>query len=918
MKHIIGYIVLSIFTLTTAIAQQKIGIKHLQCEMLTDPLGIDVQQPRLSWQLDTEVPDVMQTHYQVLVASTPDKLTATQADYWNSGKVTSDNAMTVRYAGKKINDKTQVYWKVKVWTTQGETAWSNTATWSTGITTYTNWRSTRWIGHDQPFAWDSTDKFSVLSARYLRKEFTITKELKNAKVYIMGLGLYELYMNGNKIGNQVLAPVPTDYTENVKYNVFDVTEQLSSGTNTLGTILGNGRYFAMRHYKAYKVKNFGFPKMALQLELEYTDGTSEIIKTDESWKLTGDGPIRSNNEYDGEIYDAPKEMHGWSTTGFDDSNWLDATYVHAPGGFPEAQMTPNMAVMDTVYPKSITKTERNTYILDMGQNMVGWLQIQTTGKTGDEVQLKFAESLTKDGDLYIENLRDAKVTDTYILKGEGIEIWEPTFIFHGFRYVEISGYRNIPKLTDFIGKVVYDHMQTTGSFESSNATLNQIFKNAFWGIRGNYKGMPIDCPQRNERQPWLGDRTTGAYGESFLFDNHTLYAKWLDDIRYSQTKDGGIPDVAPAFWNYYGDDVTWPGTYITVANMLYHQYGDKEVIAKNYNAMNKWIWYMYNNYMKDGLMTRDRYGDWCVPPESLELIHATDPSLVTEGKLIASAFYYHLLGIMIDFAEITGGHEADSKAFKEIRIALRSEFNKTYFNNGTNTYANNTITANLLPLNFGIVPEAHKEKVFKNMVTAIETTYHSHISTGVIGTQFLMRTLAEFGRPDLAFTIASNTTYPSWGYMAENGATTIWELWNGNTANPKMNSQNHVMLLGDLMIWYFEHLAGIKSSETNPGFKEIIMKPDFSVSLEYVKASYQSNYGRISSNWKKKRNKLYWDITIPANSTAKIYVPQTELKKIKLNGNKLTNSSFAKILANSTLIELPSGTYYVEVSNYKN
>ncbi|MEO8239520.1 MAG: family 78 glycoside hydrolase catalytic domain [Flavobacterium sp.] len=905
-------IVLLCFSL--AKAQNKISVTNLQTEMLNNPEGIDVVQPRLSWQIQSNENDVKQTAYQIIVASTLENLNANKADLWDSGKVENNESVNIIYKGKKLKGRQDVFWKVIVWTNKGEIKSNENAHFSIGILSYADWKSTHWIGYEKLSKEDSVSQYSRLSARYLRKEIDVKKQVKSAKVYIMGMGLYELYINGNKIGDQVLAPVPTDYTKNIKYNVFDVTSQLKEGKNMLGTILGNGRFFAMRQdYKPYKIKSFGFPKMALQLFVEYTDGTKDIIRTDDTWKLTTDGPILSNNEYDGEEYDARKEMKGWNTTSFDDKSWINVRYVQEPGGFYEAQMTPNMKIKGEVKPISIKATSKGTYILDMGQNMVGWLQLKVKGKKGNAVTMKFAESLQADGSLYIANLRDAKTTDVYTLKGEGEEIWEPRFIFHGFRFVEISGFPAKPTLDNFVGKVVYDDIKTTGTFESSDATMNQIFKNAHWGISGNYKGMPIDCPQRNERQPWLGDRTTGAYGESFLFDNQTLYAKWLDDIKYSQTQDGGLPDVAPAFWRYYGDNVTWPGTYITVADMLYQQFADAEVIKKQYPSMKKWMVYMEENYLQNDLMDKDKYGDWCVPPESLELIRSKDPSLTTDGGLISSAFYYNLLGIMQKFAKIADV-DADILHYNDLATRIKKAFNAKYLNTASNTYANNTVTANVLPLAFGMVPEDVKEKVFQNMAHEVEVTKQGHISTGVIGTQFLMRTLTNFGRGDLAYKLASNKTYPSWGFMVENGATTIWELWNGNTADPSMNSQNHVMLLGDLMIWYYENMAGIKSNRDTPGFKQIIMKPDFNAGLTFVNASYESIHGLISSNWKKNKNTLQWKITIPANTSAVVYLPITNASSVTVNNQKLTQFSTSYTTENKSIVlTLPSGSYVLNV-----
>ncbi|WP_268223921.1 alpha-L-rhamnosidase [Sinomicrobium oceani] len=892
-------------------------ITGLRCEMLTDPLGIDVVHPRLSWRLKPGVPGARRMAYRIMVASTREKLDRNEADLWDSGR-TEDRGTSwyITYGGSPLQSKQQAWWKVKVWTAEGESSWSDAGYWSMGILNYAEWKSTRWIGMDKAFPWDSISQFSRLSARYLRKEIALKKKVKQARAYIMGLGMYELYINGNRIGDQVLAPVPTDYTKNVKYNVYDVTAALQPGTNALGTILGNGRYFTMRQdYKPYKIKTFGFPKMAMQLDIEYTDGTHEIIKTDESWKLTADGPVRTNNEYDGEEYDARKEMPGWNRPGYDDSHWLHASYVQEPGGFYEAQMTPGMRVMEEISPVSVKARGKGKYILDMGQNMVGWLQIRVSGNTGDRVTLRFSESLTEEGELYTENLRDARVTDVYTLKGNGEETWHPTFVYHGFRYVEITGFPGKPALENFRGQVVYDKMETTGTFESSDTTLNSIFKNAYWGIRGNYKGMPVDCPQRNERQPWLGDRATGAYGESFVFGNATLYAKWLDDIRNAQTPDGGIPDVAPAFWRYYGDNVTWPATYFTVADMLYSRYADYRSIKEHYPFMKKWMRYMEANYLREGLMTKDKYGDWCVPPESLELIHARDPARKTDGTLIATAYYVHLLQLMTKFAGIVGAPDEDVRHYRDRITEMTEAFQQRYFNTDRQYYDNNTVTANLLPLAFGMVPDNRSAQVFDHIVRTIEQTNNGHISTGVIGTQFLMRTLTAYGRADLAYRLASTTTYPGWGYMVANGATTIWELWNGNTADPKMNSQNHVMLLGDLLIWYYEDLAGIKTDPSHPGFGKIIMNPAFGCGLDKVSATYRSVRGPVVSNWSRKRGKLQWDITIPPDADAEIYLPAGSPDKVRVDGKKLhTTGMVYESKGEKIMVKLASGTYNIRTS----
>lgn len=908
---LVGLALLLSFQLKAAIQ-----IEDLKCEQLTNPLAINVLSPRLSWKLAGEERNIMQTAYQVLVASSLNKLNEDEGDLWNSGKVESNQSVNIRYKGNGLESKMDCFWKVKVWTNYGETKWTTPASFSIGLLYYNQWRG-RWIGFDRPFPWDDDSFHSRLSARYLRKEFEVEKAVKQAKVYLMGLGLYELYFNGEKIGDQVLAPTPTDYDENVKYNVFDVTTQLQTGTNAVGVILGNGRYYTMRqHYKPYKIKNFGFPKLMFHMEIEYEDGSKNYVVSNNSWKGTADGPILTNNEYDGEEYDARKEMPGWNQVGFDDSEWLEPEYVQVPNGTFEAQMNPNMEVMESIKPVSISKIGGDKYILDMGQNMVGWLKMTVQGDAGDTVQMRFAEILQDDGEIFTANLRDAEATDLYILKGGVPETWEPRFVYHGFQFVEITGFPGKPTLDDFVGQVVYDEMETNGTLETSNRIINQVFKNAYWGIRGNYKGMPVDCPQRNERQPWLGDRSTGCYGESFIFDNGKLYAKWMDDIAYSQKENGAISDVVPNFWRYYSDNMTWPGTYLMVADMLYRQYGDVRPIKKHYQSMKKWMDYMKERYMDENyIVTRDRYGDWCVPPVTIEAGRGKSADKKHPRKLISTAYYYYYLGLMERFAMISGNGN-DIAEYKELAANIKEGFNREFYLTGQKGYGENVLTDNLLALYLGLVPEENHDAVFNTIVDIIMDKNDGHLSTGLIGTQWLMRTLTENGRADIAYLLATNTSYPSWGYMIENGATAIWELWNGNTAAPNMNSYNHVMMLGDLIIWDYEHLAGIKSSLEKPGFKEIVMKPEMVDNLDFVNASYQSVYGEIKSKWKKDKKTIDWKIKIPANTTAKVYIPAKSANQVKESGTNLNQAhgvNFLRMEGTRALVEVGSGEYKFQV-----
>lgn len=892
----------------------SISLGELRCELLENPVGIDTKSPRFSWKIfATTERNVVQTSYRILVASSIEKLSQNIGDLWDSGIVYSDQSQWINYSGEKLKSNHIYYWKVNVQTNKGNATWSDYAFWSMGLLNENDWKS-RWIGIDKAMPWDSETQFSRLSARYLRTEFNIQKSIKRATVHIAGLGLYEMYLNGERVGNQVLAPAPADYNKTILYNSFDVTSMLNDDINAIGVTLGNGRYYTMRkNFKPYKIADYGYPKMRLTMIVEYDDGTKDTIVSDEKWKLMADGPILANNEYDGEEYDARKELKGWSVAGYDDSAWEQAKRVSIPNGTLRAQMMEGMKVVDTLKPTSITRLADNKYILDMGQNMVGWIKFNLSANRGDSIKLRFAETLQEDGNIYVRNLRDAKVTDIYWFKGEGVEEWAPRFVYHGFRYVEVTGFAGKLSKDNFVGEVVNDKMNILGSFKSSSAVINQVLKNAYWGIQGNYKGMPVDCPQRNERQPWLGDRTMGTWGESFIFENAQLYSKWVDDIREAQKKDGRIPDVAPAYWNYYSDNVTWPAALAFTCDMLYTQFGELRPTEKNYHAIRKWMNYMKEQYMTDDyIVTRDKYGDWCVPPESLELIHSKDPRRQTDGSLISTAYYYKLLQIMGKFATLQGLQD-DFNEYSSLSKSIKQSFNKKFFDNDSLFYGNNTATSNLLPLAFDMIPDEYLPDVEKHIVDEILVRNKGHISTGVIGSQWILRELSKMGRADLSYLLSSNDTYPSWGYMAKRGATTIWELWNGDTANPEMNSGNHVMLLGDFIPYCYQNLAGIKSDESQVAFKKIIMKPDFDIQeLGYVDASYTTPYGEVVSNWKKTFEQLQWQITVPPNSSAIVYFPPNSYD-ITESGKKIpANSEIIKVdnpRSSSIAFEIGSGSY---------
>jgi alpha-L-rhamnosidase len=899
-------LILAIVGCTTKAEKGSIGFIELQTEMRENPEGISVEKPRFSWKLSSNQRDVMQTAYKIEVAATEKDLKEGKNLVWNSEPLDSGQSLLVEYAGKQLDKGRKYFWQVTVRTNKGDESKSEIQHFSTAIDGSPDWNTANWIGINDSAKVEGNR--TILPARYLRREFVVgTMKIKRAVLYISGVGSSVAYINGKQAGNDVFGPLPTWYDASVPYLTYDVTDFIKNGKNAIGVALGNGRFLTMRQQG---MVSFGVPRLIAVLKVEHDEenGTygSATYCTTADWKVTDKGPITKNNEFDGEEYDARLEPGDWTKTGYDDSAWQQAEIMEAPKGKLTAQLSPSLKVMEEIKPVSVKAVDGGRYIVDMGQNMVGYLNVKLNVKKDKPITMKFAEVLKPNNtELYLDNIRTARVTDIYTPAKDGEITWEPMFTYHGFQFVEISGLDYEPKINDFTGKVVYDEMETVGTFESSDEMLNKIHKNAYWGIRGNYRGMPTDCPQRDERLGWLGDRATGAYGESFIFNNSLLYNKWLLDIEESMNEAGSISVVSPRYWTIFNDDVTWPSAFFFIADMLYTQFGDSKSIKERYPAMKRWIEHMTAAQMKDYIMVKDTYGDWCMPPEKPELIHSQDPSRKTNGEVLSTTVFYGILQLMQKFADMNGVPE-DAARYKDLAAKIKDAYNRKFFKPETAQYDNNTVTANILSLQLGLVPEGYEAKVFQNIVDKTEGDCKGHVSAGVLGIQHLMRGLTQHGNLELAYKIVTNTTYPSWGYMIEHGATTIWELWNGDTANPAMNSRNHVMLLGDLIIWYYENLAGIKNDPSGIGFKKIRMEPVFPEKLGFVNASYHSPYGTIASHWKREGDALNWDISIPANTTATVVLP-TRFGVKPEPGNDGIHS--VKEADGKVFIELGSGKY---------
>ncbi len=898
-----------------SIAMATVHVTNLSVEGRADqPLGLDVLQPRLGWQIvaDADEKGVFQNQYHIQVASSRELLERNEPDLWNIN-VNSDRSQYITYQGQPLKYNQRCFWRVLVVTKQKDnkrakeqaSAWSEISEFGIGLLSESNWKG-YWIGLDKANEWDVEDVHSRLSARYYRTRFEAKHAIKRATLHICGLGLYEASINEKRVGNDVLAPVPSNYEKSIHYNSYDVTKLLQQGSNQVNVTVSNGRFYTMQqNKKKYKIRNFGYPTLRANLIIEYADGKTETIATDDKkWQMTCDGAIRSANEYDGEIYDANKEE-------MPDSIWFKPQRSQIPNGELLGNLTPAMRVLESLPVKELIQKEGNRVIIDFGQNFAGWVRTDLTKlglQQGDTLRIRYAEKLDSIGELYVENLRHAQSTDYYIANGKENSSWAPRFSYHGGRFAEVTIISSSPygggwEGAFFTGEVISDNMQTLYTFECQNEMLNHLVKNAFWGVRSNYKGMPIDCPQRDERQPWLGDHSQGCWGESYLMDNHHLYNKWLRDIEESMRQDGCIPDVAPAYWNYYSDNVSWPSVFVFGAEMLYQQFGDDQAIIRHYPAMRKWLMHFFEyKQTPDGLIKADKYGDWCVTPESLELIHSKDSTRVTDGVLIGSCYMYKLLEVMMKFDDILlknnslelarrglGSEvlQADRAEYEALRNKLAKAINDKFLTvkKGTSPapdhylypdsifYGNNAVAANLLPLAFGIVPKEYEEDITRQVVAKIMLKpAGGHLCCGVIGISWLMRELSKHGRMDVAYLLATQKSYPSWGYMVQQGATTIWELWNGDTANPKMNSGNHVMLLGDLLPWCFEHVGGIQAEE--PGFKKIRLAPNFELEeLSWANVSYTTPYGKVVSNWKKTPMRLVWDIEVPINTSAIVVTP---------------------------------------------
>ena len=880
-----------------AFGAKNTNVTDLVCEYHTNPIGIDILKPRLSWKITSTETNVMQSAYEIKVTDQ----TAKGKVLWNSGKISSDKSVNIEYGGPELKSMQRVYWQVRVWDNNGKaTDWSKPAFWEMGILKPELWTAS-WITMENEIKLDGSKP-----CQYLRSEFATTKKVKSARVYVSSLGLYQLYLNGKKVGNDLFTPGWTSYNKRIQYQTYDVTALLQS-KNSMGAVLGDGWYRGNIGWQ--NQRNYYGDKLALiaQLHVEYSDGTSENFGTSDSWKAST-GPIVFSDIYNGETYDANKEMPGWSTAGFNDSNWGRAAVLNHSKENLVAPQGPPVQAIEEIKPVKILTTPKGEVVFDLGQNMVGWVRLKVSGKKGDYVTLKFAEVLDKDGNFYTDNLRAAKVTDNYILKGGGEETYEPAFTFHGFRFVQLIDFPGTPTIDNITGVVIHSAMEPTGTFACSEPMINQLQHNIQWGQKGNFLDVPTDCPQRDERLGWTGDAQVFAPTAAFNFDASGFYTKWMKDVAADQLPDGKVPHVIPDVLKGGGGSTAWADAALVVPWTTYLTYGDKRILEQQYPSMKAWVEYMHNRAGEDNLWTGDQhFGDW--------LAFATNnsdyPGATTEKDLIATAYYSFSSGLLAKIAKITGKTDDAAKYAKlseDIKKAFVNEFVAP-----SGRLVSHTQTAYLLAVAFEMLPADLVSKSAAYL--AADVNKFKHLTTGFVGTPLLCKTLSAQGYDELAFMLLNRKEYPGWLYPVTQGATTIWERWDGQKPDGTfqsvgMNSFNHYAY-GAIGEWLYTYVAGIQIDTENPGYKHFFLAPHPGGGLTNANATYKSIHGEIKSAWKIEDGDMVYEVAVPANTSATVTLPAAKLAGVSVNNSALKddNSKAAKQEQNNVTLKLGSGNY---------
>ena len=962
IRSIFTATMLAVSLLATPLNARNLAPTALRCEYRVNPQGIDESQPRLTWLVDSEKRGGKQTAYQILVATSADLLRQNTGDLWDSGKVSSGQTANLVYAGKPLNARQQCFWKVCVWDETGRAQWSDAASWTMGLLQPADWQADYISFPDSTPVWKDAEKLFLPPAHQFRKEFAADKKVRRATVYATALGIYELYLNGRRVGDARFAPGWTDYHQRAYYNTYDVTPLVQRGGNALGAWVGDGWYSGyigfglLTGIGTEKVGRNTYgkaPALMAQLEIEYTDGSRKIIATDKSWKVTGDGPVREGDFLMGETYDARKEMTGWAKPNFDDAKWDAAILASENGRVPatfyeyanaakpgdnveikgrpvdlgfqrpaKLEAFPGLPVrpVEEIKPVAVTSPTNGVYIFNLGQNFAGVVRLKVQGAAGTAIQLRYAEMLYPDGRVMTENLRKARATDHYILRGDkNGETWTPRFTFHGFQYVEVTGYPGTPGKDAITGIVLHSDTPLTSGFECSDPMANRLFKNVVWTQRANFLDLPTDCPQRDERFGWMGDAQIYVHCATLNADVAAFYTKWLREVMESQRPSGTFPGYCPyPFQHGWDFGTAWCDAGVICPWTVWQAYGDTRIIERCWPFMVKFMdWRLATSRNFLGINHGNDWGDWLSFGKKTPL------------EYVDTVYFAYTAKLMADMAAAIGKPDEAAK-YSELFQRVKTAFNEKYVQaDGKLTVDNETAYA--LALYMELLPPDGRAKLGKILADKLrtgETADNSGMTTGFLGTRPLLPVLTSVGENDLAVKHFQSRKFPSWGYEVEQGATTIWERWNSFTKehgfggadgkqNASMNSFAHYSF-GAVCEWMINDLAGIQSD--GPGYDKIIIEPHPPTPgsnpdrppINWVKAHYDSIHGRITSNWRRRENRFELETEIPANTTATIYLPAGSADQITEAGQPLANADGVKFLrleAGHAVLAVESGKY---------
>lgn len=880
----------------------SITVSGLKTEYVTDPLGVDVTTPRFSWVLKSSYRGVSQSAYQLKVAKSRDQLAEDANLLWDTGKMNSSETVNIEYEGNRLESGEKYFWRVKVWDQQGnQSQWSHIATWQMGLLNPSDWKA-KWI----------TTADTTVSAPLFRNEFDLSKPVASAYAYVTGVGYYEFYLNGQKVGDHVLDPAITHYQTRTLYETYDITDILDEGDNAAGLWLGNSGFRVQQTEGRWawsgSYHNYGTPRGIVQILVNFEDGSSTWIMTDKDWK-TSPSPITYNNVYGGENYDARREQAGWNKTGFDDSDWEGVQLVDTPTRLLDSQLMPPIRVTQTIRPVKRTHPDSNTWLFDLGQNIPGWWQVRVKGDRGTQIKVRSAETLNdslyptplKPGDsLSTHKEYHRNVWTTYTLNGEGTETYEPRFFYTGYRYMEVTVDKP-DQLESFeiAGRVVHSDLERNGHFSSSDTLLNQIYDAAIWSQYGNQHGYPTDCPHR-EKGGYTGDGQVIAETSIHDFQMNAFYRNWLNDMRDSQQENGRIPNTAPTVLGGHGGGIAWGSAYILVPWWMNSYYGDQSVLEEHYSSMKDYIGYLHNLARTDSVSSEkyiinefggywDSLGEWEAPVRD-----RTGPI-----NPLTNTYYWYLDTITI--AKIAGelGNDQDRAKYEALADTIKKAFNEKFFLKEDNLYGTPKPYQSylLFALSGDLVPQDHRQAVLDSLIHDIEVTSNGHLGTGILGTKHLFKVLVEEGKEDVVHQVVTKKTFPSWGNWIKNGATTLWESWNAKS------SHNHQMF-GTVNEYFYKYLAGIRppmDEHSAPGYKKVHIKPYVPKDMQHAKASIQTMHGKLSSAWKQQYGQLQLDVVIPANTTGTVSIPIGDSNggqiTISENGNTVwENGKFTRVI----------------------